>query len=168
MTTKAHGNLTESDGLHQPKGVNTATIGQVYVADGNASGSWQSKFGNYTLTTAIKNLNSDVINVSMTDIGTAGAIYVVAPRAGNITKIYSVVDVAPATTDTIITPSIGGVNVTSGNLTISFSGSAVGDVDSSSPSGARTVTAGQAIKLTTDGGCSNVVPAHFTIVIDVT
>lgn len=39
MTTKAHKLLTGTD-LHEPKGVETALTGQVYVADGVGSGSW--------------------------------------------------------------------------------------------------------------------------------
>jgi hypothetical protein len=40
-----HGNLTESDGLHEPKGVGSLTSGatdsgKVYVADGAGSGDW--------------------------------------------------------------------------------------------------------------------------------
>jgi microcystin-dependent protein len=36
----AHKNLTDPD-LHEPKGISTATAGQVYVADGNGSGTWE-------------------------------------------------------------------------------------------------------------------------------
>lgn len=41
MTTKAHKLLTDPN-LHEPKGVSTATAGQVYRADGLGSGSWQT------------------------------------------------------------------------------------------------------------------------------
>lgn len=41
MTDIAHADLT-GDNLHEPKGVDNATSGQVYVADGNGSGSWTS------------------------------------------------------------------------------------------------------------------------------
>lgn len=40
MTTKAHSTLTGSD-LHEPKGIATATAGQVYVSDGAGGGTWQ-------------------------------------------------------------------------------------------------------------------------------
>jgi hypothetical protein len=39
MANVSHATLTGSD-LHEPKGVATATSGQVYVADGAASGAW--------------------------------------------------------------------------------------------------------------------------------
>lgn len=40
MSTKAHSLLTGSD-LHEPKGVTTALVGQIYAADGSGSGAWK-------------------------------------------------------------------------------------------------------------------------------
>lgn len=40
MPDKAHSLLTDSDGLHEPKGTAAALSGQVYVADGAGSGTW--------------------------------------------------------------------------------------------------------------------------------
>jgi hypothetical protein len=51
-----HNQLTGAD-LHEPKGVATATAGQVYVADGLGSGDWQDPVGNdntYVTITAVK------------------------------------------------------------------------------------------------------------------
>lgn len=39
MATVPHRNLTAAD-LHEPKGIGDAAAGQVYIADGNGSGSW--------------------------------------------------------------------------------------------------------------------------------
>ena len=39
--TILHVNILDAD-RHEPKGISTATIGQVYVADGAASGAWTS------------------------------------------------------------------------------------------------------------------------------
>lgn len=41
MANVAHKNLTDPD-IHEPKGVSTALLDQVYVADGLSSGSWQT------------------------------------------------------------------------------------------------------------------------------
>lgn len=110
-------------------------------------------------------LNQYTITVDMADISTASSVWVVAPHAGDITAIYSVINGAIATANAIITAKIGGVAVTDSSITIAFSGSAAGDVDSSTPSAANTVTAGQAIEIITDGGSANAVRATFTIVI---
>jgi len=45
--TILHVNIPDAD-RHEPKGVSIATAGQVYVADGAASGSWKNMFVIYT------------------------------------------------------------------------------------------------------------------------
>lgn len=35
-----HASLTDTDGLHEPKGISTATVNKVYVSDGAGSGDW--------------------------------------------------------------------------------------------------------------------------------
>jgi hypothetical protein len=35
-----HSSLTDLDGLHEPKGISTATVNKVYVSDGTGSGNW--------------------------------------------------------------------------------------------------------------------------------
>lgn len=40
MANIAHGSITDPN-LHEPKGATTATAGQVYVANGGGSGTWQ-------------------------------------------------------------------------------------------------------------------------------
>jgi hypothetical protein len=118
-------------------------------------------------TSSIKNTNLISLNAYFADVGTAGSIWVVSPLAGIITKIYSVIHSATSVADTIITSKIGGALITTGSLTIAFSGAAAGDVDSCSPSAARTVTAGQAIEIISDGGSTAAAIATFTILIDV-
>jgi hypothetical protein len=45
--TILHANILDAD-RHEPKGISTATIGSVYVADGSGSGSWENMLINYT------------------------------------------------------------------------------------------------------------------------
>jgi hypothetical protein len=102
---------------------------------------------------------------SIPDISTAGQIYVVSPVAGTISKIYSVINGAIATADSVLTPKIAGTAITNGAITVAFSGSAAGDVDSSTPTAANTITAGAAIEIETDGASSNTVEVVLTIEI---
>lgn len=46
MANVQHKDLPDSD-LHEPKGVASATIGEVYVADGSGSGDWQGLTDSY-------------------------------------------------------------------------------------------------------------------------
>jgi hypothetical protein len=63
MANIQHSSLTDSDGLHEPKGVATATSGDVYVADGAGSGSWDPLEGTEVYSTGetggIKYLRED-------------------------------------------------------------------------------------------------------------
>jgi hypothetical protein len=158
--TIEHANIPNAN-LHEPKGASTASSGQVYVADGAGSGSFTDPED-----LSIVGLGYSVLNVRIDDISTAGSEWVVSPWAGDITAIYSVIDGAIGTGDCTLSFEIGGVAVSSGNITITQSGSAAGDVDSSTPSSANTLTQGQAIECITDGASTNTVSANLTIVVD--
>lgn len=136
---------------HEPKGIASATAGELYEADGAESGSWVQP--------------TVALTVKMENISTAKSVWVVAPFAGTIESIYSVIDGAITAADCAITTEIAGVAVTGGGLTITQSGSAAGDVDSATPSALNTVTAGQAIEVISDGGSSSSIDAVFTLVI---
>jgi hypothetical protein len=111
-------------------------------------------------------LDEYVLTVDIPDLSADTSHFVVAPHAGSITKIWSVIDGAVSTADVTITPEIGGTPVTGGALTIATAGSAAGDVDSATPSAANAVTAGQAIELVVAGGGSGGSPrGHVSIVI---
>ena len=167
MANVQHSTMTGSD-LHEPKGVGSASANTLYVANGSGSGSWGKLTVSSVDTSNIKNLNTMAITLDFDDLATAHSRFVVAPLAGTITKIYSVLDKAVATTDTILTSKIAGTNVTNGAITIAHSGSAAGTVDVATPSGANTVTAGQAIEIAGNGG-TNTTTAHanITILMDV-
>ncbi len=102
------------------------------------------------------------------DIGDGSAdatYYLVAPFAGDISKIYSVIDGAVSTADITITAKIGATGITNGVITITSSASAAGDVDVATPSAAKTVTAGQAINLVVAGGGSGGSPRIHVVVL---
>ena len=136
---------------HEPKGAAAATVGEVWSSDGAESGSFKQP--------------TVALTVNLPDISTAKSVWVVAPFAGVIESIYSVIDGAITTTNCGLTAEIGGVLVTSSGITIAFSGSAAGDVDSSTPSALNVVTAGQAIEIISDGLSDTNTDATITLVI---
>lgn len=103
------------------------------------------------------------LTVTMADVSTAASVWVVAPVACTFTKLHSVINGAIATADAAITTEIGGAAVTGGGLTIAYSGSAAGDVDSATPSAANTLTAGQALEIITSGASTNTIIATYTV-----
>lgn len=166
MANVQHSALTGS-ALHETKGVSTASDNTVHYATGGV-GAWAKVNADMIDTSSIKNINKVYLTYLITDVCTAGSHWVVAPLAGTISKIYSVIDGAIGTADTALSFKIAGVAVTNGDITITQSGSAAGDVNSATPTANNTVTDGQAIEIITDGAGSNTVACTVTIEITCT
>lgn len=113
------------------------------------------------------NLNKVVLTGVIDDISTAGQIYIPIPDeySGEVVEIRTALNGAIATADADITAKIGGVAMTNGVVTVAFSGSAAGDVDTARPSGANAVAEGGAIEIETDGASTNAVKLFVTVVI---
>jgi hypothetical protein len=113
----------------------------------------------------MRTLNDYFLTVKMSDVSTAGSVYVAVPDGGRVIKIYSVLGGTIATADAVITAKVGSTAMTDGTITIAYSGSATGDIDTCEPSGANNVEDGGYITLTTNGASTNTHTADFTIVI---
>ena len=122
--------------------------------------------GSFETATSGQSLKKTYLAVDMTDVSTAATVYIPSPVAGTISKIYTIINGAIATADAIITGKIGAVAITNGAVTIANSGSAAGDVDSTTPTAANTVAAGDNINFTTNGASTNTVRA--TILVEIT
>jgi len=107
-------------------------------------------------------LSHRFVTVQIEDISTAGQKYLVPGFRGKIKKVHSVINGAIATANAVLTTKIGGVAVTNGALTVAFSGSAAGDVDTATPSAANVFTPTQAIEVETNGASTNTVPVVVT------
>lgn len=90
---------------------------------------------------------------------------VVSPVAGDIAKIYSVINGALTTGNATLTGKIGATAITDGAITITQAGSAAGDVDSVTPSAAKTVAVGDVISVTVGGTNDAAKLADVVIVI---
>lgn len=123
-------------------------------------------FGGTVRTGGGQSLKKIYLTLDMTDISTASTVYLPSPVAGTITGIQTIINGAIASVDAIVTGKIAAVAITGGAVTIAFSGSAAGDVDSVTPSAANTVAVGDNINFTTDGASTNTVRA--TIVVEIT
>ena len=113
----------------------------------------------------MRTLNDYFLQVNMVDVSTAGSVYVVAPDAGKIIKIYSALSGAIGTANAGITTKVDTVAVTGGAITIATASSASGDVDTAVPTANNNVSDGSIIEIITDGASTNTVPVEFTIVI---
>ena len=91
--------------------------------------------------------------------------FVVAPDGGKIIKIYTTIKNAISSANAGLTFEIGGTAITNAGITIAHSGSAGGDVDSSTPSGNNSIAEGQAIEMITNGSSSTACECEITFVI---
>ena len=113
----------------------------------------------------MRTLNDYFLTAKVTDISTAGSTFVAVPDVGNIVKIYTSIKNAITSADAAITFEIGGTAVTNGAITVTQSGSAAGDVDSSTPSAANRVEEGGSIEIISDGASATACEMIVTFVI---
>lgn len=118
--------------------------------------------GNLAVSDSFTFLVSDLVGANAQRMG------FVAPKACTITKIYSVLaGHALAAGNATLTAKIAGVAVTNGVVTITQSGSAIGDVDVATPSAANTATAGQFVEVLV-GGTNTDTDAQAVVTVLVT
>lgn len=145
----AHSALTGAD-LHEPKGVATATVGEVYLADGLGSGAWVN--APYAV--------SGIIN----DVSTAASIYIPIPFAGTVVKVVTVLAGSLTTADATVTVR-DAADTSMGTITITQSGSAAGDIDVLNPVSNNTVTNDSRIRIDTDGASDTARNLFVTVFI---
>lgn len=145
----AHSALTGAD-LHEPKGVATATVGEVYVADGLGSGAWVNP--PYAVT--------GVIN----DVSTAASIYIPIPFAGTVVKVVTVLAGSLTTANATVTVR-DAADASMGTITITQSGSSAGDIDVLNPVSNNTVTNDSRIRIDTDGASDTARNLFVTVFI---
>lgn len=156
-----HASLTGAQ-LHEPKGAASASVDTVYVADGAGSGAWAKIDANNIDTTSILNTNKQVAVISMADVSTADAVYIPFPNACTVTKITSIISAAITVADSTITCTNGGVT-SLGTLTIAYSGSAEGTIDTLTPVANNTFSAGGFLKIATDGASTTTAKITFYV-----
>ena len=113
----------------------------------------------------MRTLNDYFLTAKVTDISTAGSTFVAVPDGGNIVKIITTIKNAITTADAAITFEIGGTAVTNGAITVTQSGSAAGDVDTSVPTAANRVEEDGTIEMITDGSSATACEMIVTFVI---
>jgi len=146
-----HSALTDSDGIHEPKGISTAPANSTYVANGSGSGTWTPVI--YTIT------------ANFPDVSTADNIYLAVPYAGRVARVVTVLE-GPITGSNDTITVFNAVGASMGTLTITQVGSAAGDVDVLNPVSNNTVAANSFIRLATDGASNSAQILQVTVVIE--
>lgn len=155
MPTIEHSALTSTD-LHEPKGISSATADQVYMANGAGSGSWTS------LPTVLLPM---VLSATIADVSTAETVYIPIPYAGTVKRITTTLEGAITVADATITAKNSSA-LSMGTITVAYTGSAAGDVDSLDPASNNTATDNDYITIETDGGSTTAQRLFVTIYVE--
>jgi len=113
----------------------------------------------------MRTLNDYFITAEIEDISTASSTFVAIPDGGKVVKILTALQGAISGANAAITFEVGGTAMTNSAITVAYSGSAAGDVDSSEPSAANRVEEGGTIEMITDGGSTGTAKLLVTFVI---
>ena len=136
---------------HEPKGISTATIDQVYVADGSASGAWRTlPFQDTVVMDDVSNPSFEIIPI---------------PTNCIIDTIVFVLHGAITVADSTITVTRGGDAASLGTQVIAFTASAEGTTFTMTPVGNNTLTAGthKYLKIATNGNSTTTAKLSCTI-----
>lgn len=94
------------------------------------------------------------LQADMTDVSAASSAWVVVPAAGYVTKLKTILHGTISGADAIVTAEINTVAITGVTLTIANAGSAAGDVDVDTATGANAVAENDKLELISDGASS--------------
>ena len=172
-----HSLITGPDN-HEPKGVESASINTVYVANGAGSGTWKNTetkdVGVTDTNSVISSSNLDgalyelyqgsyISNGVFTDVASSETLLVPIPWNCQITSIKMILagPITTANSTITVTRSDGAAM---GSQVISFSGSAEGTTFVFTPSGNSTFTNHNYVKLVSDGGASGVSKMYVQVI----
>jgi len=113
----------------------------------------------------MRTLNDYFLTAKITTISTAGSTFVPIPDGGRVIKIITSIKNAITTADAALTWEIGGVAMTGSAITVTQSGSAAGDVDTSEPTALNTVSEDGTIEMITDGASATACECVVTFII---
>ena len=113
----------------------------------------------------MRTLNDYFLTSKITNISAAGSTFVPVPDGGKVIKIITSIANAISSANAALTWEIGGTAMTGSAITVTQSGSAAGDVDTSEPTAANDVAEGGTIEMISDGGSSTACECVVTFVI---
>ena len=152
-----HRNLTGND-LHEPKGVENASTGQVYVANGNGSGNWTDRF------TGFLNLNRFFLSGVIPNISTPNSsAFFVIPAKASLNRLHAVLSgplTGAADTLTLYKNGIAQDQV----VGIPFTGSGAGVKTTVTFNPSISFNEGDVLEVRTDGASDGDFPLTLSLV----
>lgn len=112
-------------------------------------------------------INEIYLCAQLADLSTPSSCFVASPVRGKVVAAYSSITNSITGADCTWSLEINDVAVTNSTATVAYSGSAAGDVDSCTPTGANTVQAGDRIEFKSAGESSTTCITNFVAVVRV-
>jgi hypothetical protein len=160
-----HNTLTGAS-LHETKGADTASADTVHKANGAGATSWSKITSSNLDASSIFNTNKFQLMETFTDVSTADIMIFPIVKNCILTKVTTVLHAAITSADSTLTLTNSAGATTIGSITISYSGSAPGDVHALTTGSNNTFTAGSYLKIATDGASSTT--AKLSVVCEFT
>lgn len=160
-----HSSLTGAE-LHENKGVAAASDNTVASATSGAT-VWRKVNASMVDTTSIFTTNLMVLNAVIDDVSTASVVYIPIPFDCTVTKITTVLQNAITVADATVTAK-NAAGTAMDTITIAYTGSAAGDIDSASPVSNNTFVEGSKMSIETDGGSTTASKLFITVTATVT
>lgn len=135
----------------------------IYVNASDGSAWYEVTSSSGVVTSAPIGADTFILTAQITDISTAGQVYIVSPVAAEVVSVSSVINTAITSADATLTVKTAAGTV--GTITITQSGSAAGDVDTLAAASNTAVAAGAAVEVETDGGSSTASVAQITVLM---
>lgn len=108
-----HKDLTGDD-LHEPKGLTSAPVGSVYVANGGGTGTWKKVGKDQIDSTGITGLTTRTLTLVHPNIKTANkAAYRTVQVPGSLIRIAGIIDGVPTEDVTLAITKNGTINIAS-------------------------------------------------------
>lgn len=111
-------------------------------------------------------LTTQFLTSYLADVSADSSAYLIPGFAGKIKSVKTVLGAAITGADANVVTKINSTAVTGGALVITQSGSAAGDVDSCTPTGANTFGVNDIIVFDSGGESSTTAPLYITVELE--
>lgn len=160
-----HSSLTGTE-LHENKGVASASDNTVASATSGAT-VWRKVNSSMIDATSIFTTNKIVLTAVLDDISTPSTVYIPIPFDCIVNQVNTVLSGPITGADAVITPK-NSAGTAMGTFTVTYSGSAAGDVDAFAATTNNTFTSGTKMQIDTDGASTGTAKLYISVVATVT
>lgn len=115
-----HSTLTGSD-LHEPKGIEAASSGTTYIANGTGSGSWSKIASGNIDTSSIFTTNKFLLTYKIESVAAATDVYIPVPHNCQLNAVYAAISGTITTTALVFTvyngvSSLGTITIAAASI----------------------------------------------------